>query len=188
MGGEACSALATEWRPWQALGPSRGDRSRRAYRPYETFVAPPLRTAAIGPFARLQNLPCERAGSARTRSLAERWVGPTNRSGTHPFEPKRAFPFGPRTFGGGPLGSVECPPTTPAPAPAPFASPDKRHPLRGSKASSRAPATNRDRISNGVATKSATVSGRPSRACRQSRHSGRSESGAADNQTWRCTV
>ena len=94
MGGEACSALATEWRPWQALGPSRGDRSRRAYRPYETFVAPPLRTAAI------QNLPCERAGSARTRSLAERWVGPTNRSGTHPFEPKRAFPFGPRTFGG----------------------------------------------------------------------------------------
>ena len=70
----------------------------------------------------------------------------------------------------------------------PFASPDKRHPLRGPKASSRAPATNRDRISNGVATKSATVSGRPSRACRQSRHRRRSESGAADNQTWRCTV
>jgi hypothetical protein len=39
----------------------------------------------------------------------------TNRSGTHPFEPKRAFPFGPRTFGGGPLGGAECPSTTPAP-------------------------------------------------------------------------
>jgi hypothetical protein len=74
------------------------------------------------------------------------------------------------------------------PAPSPFASPDKRHPLRGSKASSRTPATNRDRISNGVATKSATVSGRRSRACRQSRHSRRSESGATDSQIWRCTV
>ena len=67
--------------------------------------------------------------------------------GTHPFELKRAFPFGPRTFGGGPLGSAECPSTTPAPRSLPpFASPDKRHPLRGSKASSSAPATNRDRI------------------------------------------
>jgi hypothetical protein len=109
-------------------------------------------------------------------------------NGTHPFEPKRAFPFGPRTFGGGPLGSAEGTSATPAPRSLPLASLDKRHPLRGSKASSRAPATKRDRISNGVATKSATVSGRRSRACRQSRHSRRSESGATDSQIWRCTV
>jgi hypothetical protein len=109
-------------------------------------------------------------------------------NGTHPFEPKRAFPFGRRTFGGGPLGSAEGTSATPAPRSLPLASLDKRHPLRGSKASSRAPATKRDRISNGVATKSATVSGRRSRACRQSRHSRRSESGATASQIWRCTV
>jgi hypothetical protein len=127
----------------------------------------------------LQNLPGERAGSARKRSLAER-----NAS----VRAKARVPFGPRTFGGGPLGNAECPSATPAPAPSPLASLDKRHPLRGSKASSRAPATQRDRISNGVATKSATVSGRRSRACKQSRHSRRSESGATDSQIWRCTV
>jgi hypothetical protein len=113
----------------------------------------------------LQNLPCERVESARKRFLAEQ-----NAS----VRAKARVPIRPRTFGGGPLGNAECPSITPAPRSLPLASLDERHPLRGSKASSRAPATKRDRISNGVATKSATVSGRRSRACRQSRHSRRS--------------
>jgi hypothetical protein len=68
VGGEACSALATEWRPWQALGPSRGDRSRRAYRPSETFVAPPLRTAAIDPLLHFKICPAN-APEVRERGL-----------------------------------------------------------------------------------------------------------------------
>jgi hypothetical protein len=71
LGGETYSALRWNDGYGADCGPSQGDLFRRGIRPFE-MIAIRSATDCPRPEADLQDRPCERAESARKRTLAER--------------------------------------------------------------------------------------------------------------------